>query len=220
VAARPAADATAGKDEVTVSKLRDRFEQDFTVGEGDMQHPEEGDLRGYVVFTRLRADKPWRYAGWLRAADDDEAVYYAREHYGRDQKVEDVLAIHESWIGGTDVPWPARDDDTGAERPFMVFTQKIAGDDYLAAEDISATGTAAALEAARGRHAADGPSAIWVADVARVLRRGEDDPLWREFDQTYRLARGYTAEVKRKWTQFRDADSLASYQKDDLKKEF
>lgn len=205
-----------------MSKLRDQFEALFGEPEGDIETPEEGDLRGYVVFTRLKPTHPWRYAGWLRAADDDEAVYYAREHYGRDQKVDDVLAIHESWVGGTDVPWPPRDDDAGEPRPFMVFTQARAGDMYVSADDVEAPGTAAALEAARTRHAAEdpAPNAIWVADRARVLFRDENDPLWREFDQTYRLARGYTATVKRKWEQFRDADSLEAYRKEDLEKEF
>jgi len=210
----------AGKDQTTVSKLRDQFERDFSVGEGEIDTPEEGDPRGYVVFSRLRAGKPWRFAGWLRAADDDEAVYFAREHYGRDQKVEDVLAIHDASIGATDVPWPPRTDDTGDVRPFMVFTQRKNGDDYLSQDEIDAAGTAAALEAARARHADEEPSAVWVVDVASVLRRDADDMLWRNFDQTYRLARGYTPLVKKKWEQFRDEDSLREYRKEDLKKEF
>lgn len=208
-----------------MSKLRDHFETLFDVGEGEIEG-REPDQPGYVVFTRLRAGQPWRSAGWLRAADDDEAVYFAREHYGRDQKVVDVIAIHDGVLAGTDLPWDVPAGDEGDRRAFMVFTQKKAGDEYLGADAIEATSLSNALGAAAERAEQDAsddaprPNAIWVVDAAHVLHRGEDDMLWRHLDQTYRLARGYTRDVRAKWTRFRDEDALREYRKSDLKKEF
>ena len=56
-----------------MSKLR----QNLTPVEGDLTMPEEGDLRGYVIFTQLKADGPFIYAGWLDAADDAMALSLA-----------------------------------------------------------------------------------------------------------------------------------------------
>jgi hypothetical protein len=44
--------------------------------------------------------------------------------------------------------------------------------------------------------------------------------IWRETDQTYRLARGYSKGVKEKWTQIRKRQDLETYEKDDLKETF
>ncbi|MFK7958959.1 MAG: hypothetical protein AB8G96_00400 [Phycisphaerales bacterium] len=203
-----------------MSKLRDAFESDFTVGEGDFDAAPESDPRGFVVFTQLREGVPFRYAGWLRAGDNDHAMYLAREHYGRDQEVGEIIAIDERTLGGTDLPWEVPTGDEGDARPFAVFTQAKPGDVYLSASPVSATSLVTALAAARTAHESDAPSAVWVVDDALVLRREPDEMLWRHLDQTYRLARGYTPIVKEKWKQFRDEDALREYQKSDLKKEF
>lgn len=203
-----------------MSKLRDAFESDYEVGDGEFDAAPEADPRGYVVFTQLRDGLPFRYAGWLRAGDGDHAMYLAREHYGRDQEVGEIIAIDEQTLAGTDLPWNVPSGDEAAARPFAVFTQRKPGDVYLSADPVDATSLATALAAAREANASDAPSAVWVVDDAKVLRRDPDDMLWRNFDQTYRLARGYTPIVKEKWKQFRDEEALREYQKSDLKKEF
>lgn len=204
-----------------MSKLRDQFESLYDVGSGDIEG-EERDQRGYVVFTRLKPSHPWRSAGWLRACDDDEAVYFAREHYGRDQMVDDVIAIFDGVLAGTDLTWDIPTGDDGDARPFMIFTQKTAGDVYVGQDAVEATSLATAIDAAKAAAAESGtePNAIWAVDAANVLHRGENQMLWRHLDQTYRLARGYTAIVREKWDRIRDAEALAEYRKSDLTKEF
>jgi len=44
--------------------------------------------------------------------------------------------------------------------------------------------------------------------------------IWRFSDQTYRMARGYSKDVREKWTKFRDEGALHEYEKDDLKEAF
>jgi hypothetical protein len=44
--------------------------------------------------------------------------------------------------------------------------------------------------------------------------------IWRTTDQSYRLARGYSKDVREKWKQFRGDDDLTEYEKDDLKEAF
>jgi hypothetical protein len=44
--------------------------------------------------------------------------------------------------------------------------------------------------------------------------------IWREHDMTYKLARGYSKDVRAKWTNFRSEEDLERYRKGDLKEHF
>ena len=57
-----------------MSKIRECF----PVDEGELQAPPEADLEPFVVFTKLREDGRWLYAGWLEAPDDETALFYLR----------------------------------------------------------------------------------------------------------------------------------------------
>ena len=53
-----------------MSKLR----EEVPIVTGDLETPEEGDLRPYVVFTQLTSGGPYDYAGWVDASDEAMAL--------------------------------------------------------------------------------------------------------------------------------------------------
>ncbi|MCA9290482.1 MAG: hypothetical protein KDA25_05100, partial [Phycisphaerales bacterium] len=107
--------------------------------------PAEGDLRGYVVFTQLRAGGPFIYAGWLDAADDEMALVFAKEHYGQDQKCTHIWAAPRERIGGLRENADAAHEAVGADRAYQIFTQAAAGDAYQSSERVTATSAASAI---------------------------------------------------------------------------
>ena len=198
-----------------MSKLRD----DVSIVEGDLEVPAEGDLKAYVVFTQLARGRPFVYAGWLDASDDAMALQFAREHYGRDQKCTAVWAIPRPAIAGTGAEF-APSAEKGSMRTFQVFTQKAGGDPYLSAGSVEAESSADALDAARTRSAGEEPDSVWVVPGAAIIATDQDDLVWRLTDQTYRMARGYSAEVRAKWEEFRKRPDLDKYEKEDLEESF
>ena len=46
------------------------------------------------------------------------------------------------------------------------------------------------------------------------------DVIWRYTDQSYRLARGYSKDVRKKWEKIRAERDLETYEKDDLEETF
>jgi 1,2-phenylacetyl-CoA epoxidase PaaB subunit len=175
-----------------------------------------GDLKPYVIFTQLRSEGPYIYAGWLEAADDDMAMAFAKEHYGQDQECMNIQAIQRADITSNDGLYKA----SSGSASFSVFTQKKAGDLWLSAGTIDAAKPQAALEAARKSiKQAMTAHAMWVAPVDRILST-HNELIWRHTDQSYRLARGYGREVRAKWIAFRDEKQLAEYEKDDLAEAF
>jgi ring-1,2-phenylacetyl-CoA epoxidase subunit PaaB len=179
-----------------------------------------GDLRPYVIFTQLKPGGPHIYAGWLDAPDDDMAIVFAKEHYGRDQECVGIHAIRREHIAGTEAEYPAS-TDAGALRSFEVFTQKKPGDLHLSAGRVEANSPRAAIELARGTlRQAKSAHSIWVVDVERIIATAPGETIWRTTDQTYRLARGYSKTVREKWTTIRAEQDLAEYEKDDLKEAF
>jgi 1,2-phenylacetyl-CoA epoxidase PaaB subunit len=175
-----------------------------------------GDLKPYVIFTQLRSEGPYIYAGWLEAADDDMAMAFAKEHYGQDQECMNIQAIQRADITSNDGLYKA----SSGSASFSVFTQKKAGDLWLSAGTIDAAKPQAALEAARKSiKQAMTVHAMWVAPVDRILST-HNELIWRHTDQSYRLARGYGREVRAKWIAFRDEKQLAEYEKDDLAEAF
>ena len=53
-----------------------------------------------------------------------------------------------------------------------------------------------------------------------IAATDESDIIWRLTDQTYRLARGYSTEVRTKWEKIRAERDLKEYERDDLKDVF
>lgn len=197
-----------------MSKLRERFR---TPPDSPLNVAPTGDLKPYVVFTQLRANGPWIYAGWLEAVDDAMAMDFAKEHYGQDQECVNVMTIRRTDITSSDGLYNAREAASGK---FAVFTQKKAGDLWLSAGELDAAKPQVAIDAARKtiKQAANA-HAIWVVPTSEVIST-HGDLIWRHTDQSYRLARGYGREVRAKWIAFRDEKQLAEYERDDLQEAF
>jgi ring-1,2-phenylacetyl-CoA epoxidase subunit PaaB len=231
-----------------VSKIREQFAAP-PPPEVPLADEPTGDLLPYVIFTQLKVNGPYIYAGWLEAADDAMAMAFAKEHYGQDQECVSVMAIRREHITSSDGLYGdgiegARDRGTsvgnrersrfggGSTHPptpslggrgstaFRVFTQKKAGDLWLEAGKIEAVTPQAAIDAAKASlKMAQSAHAIWAVAEPNVIST-HGDLVWRHTDQSYRLARGYGRVVRAKWTQFRDEKSLAEYEKEDLKEGF
>ena len=199
-----------------MSKIRENI--DFT--EGDLEAPAEGDFAPYVIFTQLKESGPHIYAGWVDATDDRMALQFGREHYGQDQACVSVWAIPRPAISGSTGEYPAS-AEPGPRRSFEVFTQKRSGDQHVAAGSVEAASGAEAIAAARELLAgSEPPHCIWVVPRDRIASTSRGDVIWRMTDQDYRMARGYAADVRRKWEEVRARRDLEEYEKDDLEEMF
>ena len=196
-----------------MSKLR----QNVPEATGDLEVPAAPDLRPFVVFTQLKEGGPFQYAGWLDAADDAMAVQFGREHYGQDQQCVHLCVIPRDAIYGDELG-PEPTDAATPHGPYRCFTQTIAGDIYVSAESIDAPSTAAAMAQARAAH--EDMHDIWIVPETAIVTTGDDDLIWRYTDQTYRLARGYSKDVRSKWERIRAERDLSEYEKGDLKETF
>lgn len=177
----------------------------------------ERDLDPWVIFTQLRQDAPFLYAGWLDAVDARQALVFAREHYGQDQVCTRLWAIPRSALASSDGQYvPAARRATS----YQSFVQAAAGDIFTSAAAFDADDPEAALAEAVRAHVGD-VHAAWVAPVDAIeILDDERDCIWRHTDQTYRLARGYSKDVREKWEQVRRRRDLEEYEKDDLKETF
>ncbi len=198
-----------------MSKLREEHHE-FT---GELGSPSEGDLKPYVIFTQLARNGPHICAGWLDAADDAMAIQFAREHYGQDQECVNIWAIPRSIIAGTEPQYPASKQE-GPSRTFQIFVQKQRGAQHVSAATVDATSAEQALRATVGHVADKHPHSVWVVPRPRIASTDESDIIWRLTDQTYRLARGYSTEVRTKWKKIRADRDLKEYERDDLKDSF
>jgi 1,2-phenylacetyl-CoA epoxidase PaaB subunit len=190
---------------------------------GDLAAPPEGDLAPFVVFTQLRAGGPHEYAGWLDAVDGAMALMFAREHYGRDQECTSIWAIPRGAICGTD-PEHAPSPEcakAGSARAYRVFVHERTGDRFQSAGTVSAVSGAEALRAAvAGAGARGGALRVWVVPQDAIVATRAGEVVWPLSDQSYRLARGYSKEVRRKWEQVREQRAITEYEKEDLKEVF
>jgi 1,2-phenylacetyl-CoA epoxidase PaaB subunit len=197
-----------------MSKIREQF---TAPPPEPLQVEPTGDLKPYVIFTQLRANGPYIYAGWLEAADDDMAMAFAKEHYGQDQECVNIQAIRREHMTSSDGLYASTRSGAGK---FQVFTQKNAGDLWITWETIDAATPEAAIDAARKTlKQAASAHAIWVVAQNDIIST-HNELIWRHTDQSYRLARGYGRDVRAKWIAFRDEKQLAEYEKDDLAEAF
>ncbi len=202
-----------------VSFLMSKFRQAPTVTAADLGV--EPDLRGYVVFTQLKKDGPFIYAGWLDAADDEMALTFACEHYGQDQKCVHIWTAPREFVGGLRENADAAQEPVAAPREYQLFRQDEAGDAPVSAYTVTATSAAEAIAA--GRRELDGGAdihTVWAIPTEHIAATDDDDLIWRYTDQTYRLARGYSKGVREKWEKLRADRDLTEYEKDDLKETF
>ncbi|HEX9813602.1 MAG TPA: hypothetical protein VGB31_01495 [Myxococcota bacterium] len=200
-----------------MSKLR----QNVAMETGELAAPEEGDLRGFVIFTQLRTDGPFIYAGWLDAPDPEMALVLAKEHYGRDQECTAIWAAPREFVGGLRENAETATEEVASPREYRIFTQHEAGDQYVSSILVTETSAANAIE--RAKREIPGASELnhfWAIPCAEIASTERGEVIWRSTDQTYRLARGYSKDVREKWEKIRADRDIREYEKDDLKETF
>jgi 1,2-phenylacetyl-CoA epoxidase PaaB subunit len=200
-----------------MSKLR----ENVPANDAELPFAPEGDLQPYVVFTQLKADGPFIYAGWLDAADNAMAIELAVNHYGRDQACTCIWVAPRTFVGGLHENAGAAEQPVTTPRDYQIFTQKNAGDQHISATTIAARSATEAIDAAhRQLDNADDLHNIWAIPADELVSTTDAKLIWDNTDQSYRLARGYSKLVKEKWERIREARALSEYEKDDLKETF
>ena len=202
-----------------MSKLRQNV--DLSHIGNELPFASDGDLPGYVIFTQLRKDGAFIYAGWLDAADPEMALLLAREHYGQDQECVHIWAAARQFVGGLRENVEAASEAVSEPREYQTFTQQNAGDQHFSSTTVTAPCAAEAIEIAR-REIPDAASLhnIWAIPVAEIICTDDEDLIWRYTDQSYRFARGYSKDVRDKWEKIRAERDLEEYEKEDLKEMF
>lgn len=200
-----------------MSKIR---QQPLPPGDVEFETPPAADLRTYVVFTQIRDGLPHKLAGYLDAPDDEMAILLGKEHYGQDQECVNLWAIPRDVVAGTEQDYPAS-DEAGPERTWIIFIQGEAGEQYQTSGTVEATSSADALAQAMTQIAgSDEMQNVWVVAQRDILSTPPGDLIWRHVDQSYRLARGYSKDVREKWERLRAERDLREYEKDDIKEMF
>lgn len=195
---------------MTMSKRREYV----PAPEGDLQAPPEGDLAPYVIFTQLKEDGPFIYAGWLDAVDNEMALAFAREHYGQDQVCTRIWAIPRPAVHGDG----GEVGSVGGAGAYAVFHQSAPGELYISRETTEAMSPEEAF--AQARATSPDVHGIWVVPMAHVAETKPDEVIWRLTDQTYRLARGYAKDVRDKWRAIRARGDDEAYEAEDIKETF
>ncbi len=107
-------------------------------------------------------------------------------------------------------------------KAYEVFIQLTRGQPHVHTGTVDAVDDKMALEYARKHYGRDQACVhMWVVAREAMISAGYgDDIIWPLTDQDYRLARGYAADVRRKWEQFRSKEDVDRYQKEDIKDAF
>jgi ring-1,2-phenylacetyl-CoA epoxidase subunit PaaB len=205
-----------------MSKIR---EQHFDFP-NDLPPHADGPLTHWVVYTQKKLGAPHRFAGYIDAPDPDLAMRYAREHYGQDEPCVSIWMHPNAAItstGYTEEPiQPSSEPQSPAQGNdiWIVFTQKARGGLHIQAGEIAADSTEVALSAAIANHADGRIVNIHIVPQAAIFASNPTDVIWREHDQSYRLAKGYTKDVRTKWDAVRARGDVDRYAQDDVKEHF
>jgi phenylacetate-CoA oxygenase PaaH subunit len=81
-----------------VSKVR----ENIPIQTGELESAPTGDMQHYEIFIQLERGKPHTHAGSLEAVDEDMALQFARDHYGRDQPCVQVWVVPRAAISCLD----------------------------------------------------------------------------------------------------------------------
>ncbi|MDG1838132.1 MAG: hypothetical protein P8I91_04950 [Phycisphaerales bacterium] len=202
-----------------MSKVRERTRSP----EGDLPAPTP-DAKQWVVYTQKREGAPFKWAGTVEAVDTELALQYAREHYGLDEACVGLItyehgdSVDGEYSIGPLVPQKA--DGTDGDE-WLVFTLAKRGGNHQTAGTVNAPDAATAIN--RGTAAfADGKACnirvVLASDVHETT--DEEMVIWRTHDMTYKLAKGYSKQVRSKWTRIRDNPAYEQYQKEDIETHF
>ena len=182
------------------------------------------DVKHWVVYTSKRTDAPHKWAGYVDAPDHDLALQYAREHYGLDEACVGIICHeHED---ATDGPYGLEPLSSGTAagddgEPWTVFTLRRRGANHETAGVVNAPDAETAIARATARFADGRIHNIRVVPASRVHETTEDELIiWRTHDMNYKLAKGYSKEVRAKWSRFRDEQTYEQYRKEDIAKHF
>jgi len=61
---------------------------------------------------------------------------------------------------------------------------------------------------------------LWAIPSEAIAATDDTDLIWRHTDQSYRLARGYSRDVRTKWERVREEQALREYEKEELTEMF
>jgi len=194
----------------------------------DIMYDFPGDLPGgkpddahWAVYTRKKEDGPARWAGYLDAVDVTLALQYAREHYGQDEVCTGILihrheALADSEYGVDPIAGGDASGDDG--EAWTVFAQRRRGMIHIEAGTVRAPDAATAVARARSKFANGKVSNIRVVREADCYQTTPDElAIWRNHDMSYKLARGYSKDVRAKWAQFRSRSDDDRYASEDIK---
>lgn len=202
-----------------MSKIR---EQSFEFGEA-LSAPTP-DTEHWIVYTCKKEGSPFKWAGSLNASDLALAMQFAGEHYGLDEACVAVCTHHarDAHDGPCGVepiePGNASGDDGES---WTVFVLPRRGGNLEQAGDVKAPDADTAL--ARGTAAfADGRIVqIRVVPSDRIfVSDGTEGLIWRLHDMNYKFARGYSKDVRAKWTRIRDEQTYEDYRQEDIHTHF
>jgi ring-1,2-phenylacetyl-CoA epoxidase subunit PaaB len=182
------------------------------VSTGDLTTTEVAGFPIWEVFAQKKQDDVHLHAGSLSAPDAAMAQLFAREHYGQDQE---CISI---WIG----PRTVFTADDGAQDTYEVFVQWVAGGRHEHIGEVTAKNGEEAKSKCKELVCDKSHYTIWSAPLSKLTKiDGETNMIWRETtDQSYRLAKGYSRVVRKKWDAIRAKDAVDSYQEEDLKDTF
>jgi 1,2-phenylacetyl-CoA epoxidase PaaB subunit len=199
-----------------MSKRRDimyDFDRDLPEGKPDDAH--------WAIYTRKKEGGPARWAGYLDAVDVPLALQYAREHYGQDEACTGILihrheALTDSEYGIDPIAGGDACGDDG--EAWIVFTQRRRGMIHIEAGSVHAPDADTAVSRARSAFADGRISNIRVVREVDCHQTSPDElAIWRSHDMSYKLARGYSKDVRAKWAQFRSKTDLDKYASEDMK---
>ena len=202
-----------------MSKIRERqFDHD-----GDLAPPTP-DTGHWVVYTQKKAESPFKWAGSLNAPDLDLAMQFAGEHYGLDEACIAVLAHHAD--DATDGPCGLEPLEPGDEAgddgsSWSVFALPRRGGNLQQAGTVQAPDARTAIARATKAFADGKIVQVRVVPTDKLyLSAGESSLIWRLHDMDYKFARGYSKDVRAKWTRIRDEQTYEDYRKEDIHTHF
>jgi len=145
---------------------------------------------------------------------------YAREHYGQDEECISIWLAPIEAIAANEPSHPPG-SSSGADRPFEVFVRQSEGGVHVHHRSVNADCAKSALEkATKSVPKASDSHSIWVIDAKGITATDPDDLIWRHVSQDYRMARGYSRDVREKWERIRAVEEVDRYQSEDLKETF
>mgnify|MGYP003318714204 CR=1 FL=1 len=112
--------------------------------------------------------------------------------------------------------------DDGGEDSYEVFVQWNAGDRHVHVGSVVASNGKDARTKCKEEIVGDKSTyAIWTCPFSQLSRIDDStDMIWRTTDQRYRLAKGYSKIVRKKWDALRTEKAVDKYQEEDLKDTF